>query len=142
MWTNTPTPEATNGGEATPPPTLTPAVARPPHAHVKARPGKPPWRTGDGAWQVTVTVQVLAANRDPLANVLVSAAWSGAVSGSVSCTTDNNGECSFTSEPISGHGNVTLRVLSLTYLDAGDAATHRDDASAEMGATSLTASPP
>ena len=68
-----------------------------------------------GRWNATVTITVHDAGDSPLANATVSGDWSGGASGSDSCTTDGNGQCSVSKNNIKGNqSSVTFTVTSVT----------------------------
>ena len=71
---------------------------------------------GGGRWGATVTVTVHDTNEAPVANATVYLSWSGGASGSGSCVTNANGQCSIT---VSGIRNkdvsVTFTVTNATH---------------------------
>jgi len=70
--------------------------------------------SGRKKWKAAVTITIHASDSDnsPVANATVDAIWSGPISYSESCTTDNNGQCNITSRPI-------LNIDSTVYLEVG-----------------------
>ena len=66
-------------------------------------------------WTATVTIAVHDANHNPLANVTVTGNWSNGATGSASCTTGSNGQCSVSKASIGGgKSRVTFTVNNLT----------------------------
>lgn len=63
-------------------------------------------QTGD--WTAAVTITVHDANHNPVANATVTGTWSNGVSGTASCTTNTNGQCTVSKSNIS-NGNQTVR---------------------------------
>ncbi len=62
-----------------------------------------------GKWQATVTITIHDNNEAPVANATVNGTWSGGASGSGSCATDANGQCSITK------GNINRNNSSATF---------------------------
>ena len=70
---------------------------------------------GQGRWTATVTITVHDANHNPISNATVTGAWSGGASGTSSCTTGSNGQCTVTKIDISkGRNSVTFTVNNVT----------------------------
>jgi hypothetical protein len=66
-------------------------------------------------WTATVTITVHDANHNPVANATVSGTWSNGASGTASCTTGSNGQCSVNISGISnGTSSVTFTVNNVT----------------------------
>ena len=64
------------------------------------------------AWTATVTITVHTSSHGPLANAVVSAAWSGGSTGS--CTTSASGRCAVSRSGIPKNtGSVTLTVTNV-----------------------------
>jgi hypothetical protein len=62
-------------------------------------------------WSATVTITVHDGNHAPVAGAVVNAAWTGGATGSVSCTTLADGQCSVTKGGIKKNQNsVTFTV--------------------------------
>jgi hypothetical protein len=102
--TNTPTRTRTNTPTATPTPTP---------MHVGDLDGTS-IRQGN-QWTATVTITVHDANHNPVANATVSGTWSNGASGTASCTTGSNGQCSVNISGISnGTSSVTFTVNNVT----------------------------
>ncbi len=68
---------------------------------------------GKNNWKATVVITVHDANENPVGGATVTGAWSNGASGSVSCTTSGNGQCSVTSP------NLKNNVASVTYSVTG-----------------------
>ena len=66
-------------------------------------------------WTSTVTVTVHDANHNPVANATVTGVWSNGASGTASCTTGSNGQCTVTKSDLSkGRSSVTFTVNNVT----------------------------
>ena len=66
-------------------------------------------------WTATVTITVHNVNHNLVANATVSGTWSNGASGTASCTTGSNGQCSVNISDISnGTGSVTFTVNNVT----------------------------
>jgi hypothetical protein len=64
-----------------------------------------------GSWTATVTITVHDANHNPVANATVTGVWSNGASGTVSCTTNSNGQCTVNKSNISnGNHSVTFTI--------------------------------
>jgi Zn-dependent metalloprotease len=72
--------------------------------------------TARGKSNATVTISVhAAANHSAVSGVLVTGTWSGAASGTSSCTTNGSGQCSVTSANLNKkQGSVTFRVTGMS----------------------------
>ncbi len=121
--TFTPTATATDTPTFTPTSTHTP-TAVPTSVHIGDLDGIATWM--GSKWVATVTITVHDSNHNPVANAKVSGSWSGGGSGSATCTTDINGQCSVLSPQInSSKANVTftvkgVRAGNLTYRAASN----------------------
>jgi hypothetical protein len=68
-----------------------------------------------GKWTATVTITVHDANHNPVANATVTGNWSNGISGTATCTTGSNGQCSVSKSGISnGTSSVTFTVNNVT----------------------------
>lgn len=68
-----------------------------------------------GRWTATVTITVHDANHNPVANATVTGAWSNGASGTSTCTTGSNGQCSVSKSGIrNGRSSVTFTVNNVT----------------------------
>ena len=71
-------------------------------------------------WSATATATVVDQNNQPVQGVVVTGAWSPAISGETSCTTDSNGQCSMTQAGMEARdnkpfvANVTFSVSSVS----------------------------
>lgn len=66
-------------------------------------------------WTASVTITIHDANHNPLANATVSGNWSNGASGTASCTTGSNGQCTVSKSGISnGTSSVTFTVNNVT----------------------------
>jgi len=69
-----------------------------------------------GKWTASVTITVHDASHNPIANATVSGSWSNGASGTASCTTGTNGQCSVSISNISnGSHSVTLTINNVTH---------------------------
>jgi len=116
--TRTPTAGPTPTRTRTPTPGPTPTRTRTPTAssstlmHIGDLDGT---SSGSGRWTATVTITLHDANHNPVANATVSGNWSNGASGSASCTTNSNGQCSVTKSDISrGKSSVTFTVNNVS----------------------------
>jgi hypothetical protein len=60
-----------------------------------------------------VTITALDQNNAAVSGVVVTGSWSGATSGTGSCTTGTNGACSVTTPNLSSGASVTFSVSNL-----------------------------
>ena len=66
-------------------------------------------------WTASVTITVHDANHNPLANAVVTGNWSNGASGTATCTTGSNGQCSVSKSGIrNGKSSVTFTVNNVT----------------------------
>jgi len=66
-------------------------------------------------WTATVTITVHDANHNPVANATVTGKWSNGATGTVSCTTNSNGQCTVSKTGIrKGKSSVTFTVNNVT----------------------------
>jgi hypothetical protein len=66
-------------------------------------------------WNATVTITVHNTDHTPVANVVVTGNWSGGTTGTSTCTTNSNGQCSVTSSTMnSKKTSVTFTITSLS----------------------------
>src|SRR5688572_20557152 len=79
-------------------------------------------------WTATVTITVHNANHNPLANTTVTGNWSNGASGTATCTTGSNGQCSVSKSGIrNGRGSVTFTVNNVTRASyTFESASHHD----------------
>lgn len=68
-----------------------------------------------GKWNATVTITIHDAAESPVANAIVSGAWSNGANGSGSCNTDGNGQCGLVRSNINRNtSSVTFTVTDVT----------------------------
>ena len=105
--TRTPTTGAANTPTRTPTPGATNSI------HVGDLDGA---GTSQGnRWTSTVTITVHDANHNPVANATVTGSWSSGATGTASCTTASNGQCTVTKSNLSrGRSSVTFSVSNIT----------------------------
>jgi len=130
LLTRTPTPTSTRT------PTPTPIVM-----HVGDLDG-----TGvsqSGRWTANVTITVHDANHNPVANATVSGSWSNGITGTASCTTGTNGQCSVSISNISnGSHSVTFTVNNVTRAASTyTSATNHDPDGGSNGTSIVVARP-
>jgi len=90
-------------------------------------------------WSATVTITVHDANHNLVEGATVSGIWSGGYSGTASCTTDSNGQCSVTSGGIpKRNGSTTFMVEGVTHSSLEYDATANHDPDGDSGGTSIT----
>jgi hypothetical protein len=71
--------------------------------------------SGSGRWTATVTITLHDANHNPVANATVSGNWSNGASGTGSCTTNSNGQCSVSKNDIArAKSSVTFTVNNVS----------------------------
>jgi serine protease len=64
-------------------------------------------------WNATVTITALDQNNAAVSGVVVTGSWSGAKTGTASCTTATNGSCSVSTGNMSTGTSVTFTVTNL-----------------------------
>lgn len=97
------------GGAPPPPP---PPPAPKPTIHSGDLDGS---RTGrKSTWTAKATVKVHTESHAVVANAIVQFSWSGATSGSGSCTTNGKGACSVSTASVSSPGSVTFTITGIT----------------------------
>jgi len=130
--TRTPTPGPT--------PTRTPTASASTVMHIGDLDGS---STGSGKWSATVTITVHDANHNPIANATVSGNWSNGASGSASCTTNSNGQCSVTKNGIlKGKRSVTFTVNNLTRSASTYNSSNNHDPDGSSNGTKITVAKP
>ena len=68
-----------------------------------------------GKWQVHVTVTIHNENHQPVSGATVFGSWSGAISGTVSGTTESDGSVTLSTGNLSGGTSVTFAVTGVTH---------------------------
>ena len=66
------------------------------------------------SWTASVTITAHDGSHNPLSSVLVAGSWSGGGSGTASCTTGTNGQCTVSLRLPSSTGQVQFNVTGLT----------------------------
>lgn len=64
-------------------------------------------------WSATITVTALDQNNAPVSGVVVTGSWSGARTGTATCTTGSNGSCSVATGNMNTGTSVTFTVTNL-----------------------------
>ena len=128
--TRTPTPTSTR----TPTPTLT-------VMHIGDLDGSNSLQ--NGGWTANVIIIVHDANHNPVANATVSGTWSNGISGTASCTTGSNGQCTVTISDISkGQSSVTFTVNNVTRASSTYTSTSNHDPDGSSNGTSINIARP
>jgi subtilisin family serine protease len=70
--------------------------------------------TKGNKWTATVTITVLDQNNSAVSGVVVTGGWSGAKTGTATCTTGTNGTCSVSTGNMSSGTSVTFTVTNLS----------------------------
>lgn len=135
----TPTPTSPPTSTPTPAPTATPGGT----AHVGDLDGTSLWN-GKNTWTATVTITIHDADHNPVANASVSGAWSGGASGTASCTTGADGQCSVTSTKINQKksATVTFTVEGVTHASLSYQPADNHDPDGDSDGTSITITMP
>ena len=99
-----------------------------------------------GKWSATITIRVVDNTGAPVANATVNGTWSGAHSGSGSCSTNAAGHCSVQSPqvPKKGPGNATMTwtITNVTHLTLIYDSASNTDPDGDSNGTSITANKP
>lgn len=121
-----PSPTATPTPEPTPSPTPSPTPAPAPSGTMHVEAMSSVTALAKRTWTATIGITVHDTNQNPVAGATVTGSWSDGFSGSASCITEANGQCSVTSGNISAKkSTVTFTVTdlahaSLTYQPSDD----------------------
>ncbi|NUM47534.1 MAG: Ig-like domain-containing protein, partial [Anaerolineales bacterium] len=112
---NVETCDSTGGSPtATPTPTMTPTPPPGNTMHIGDLDGSS--APSGSRWTATVVITVHDSAHNPIAGVTVSGAWSNGASGSSSCVTDSNGQCTVTKTNLRTTTNsVTFTVTNATH---------------------------
>jgi hypothetical protein len=94
-------------------------------------------------WTANVTITIHDANHNPVANATVRGAWSNGASGTASCTTSSNGQCSVSKSDIpKGKNSVTFTVNNATHATLAYASANNHDPDGDSnGATIIVPRP-
>ena len=131
--TNTPSPIATR----TPTRTRTPtATSTPTPVHIGDLDGASN-RQGN-QWTASVTIKVHNGNHNPVANATVNGTWSNGASGTASCITGSNGQCTVNVSGIpNGAGSVTFTVNNVTKAASTYVSANNHDPDADSNGTRI-----
>ena len=131
--TNTPSPIATR----TPTRTRTPtATSTPTPVHIGDLDGASN-RQGN-QWTASVTIKVHNGNHTPVANATVNGTWSNGASGTASCITGSNGQCTVNVSGIpNGAGSVTFTVNNVTKAASTYVSANNHDPDADSNGTRI-----
>jgi hypothetical protein len=111
--------------------------------HVGDLDGSSRWVFGSWVWSATVTVTVHDANHNPVADATVEGTWTGGFSGSGSCTTGSDGQCSISTGNIwRGQASTTFSVDNLTHATFTYLAADNHDPDGDSDGTSITVNRP
>ena len=96
-----------------------------------------------GRWTATVTMAVHDANHNPVANVTVTGNWSNGATGTASCTTGSNGQCSVNKSNIrNAKKSVTFTVNNVTRTNYTYASASNHDPDGISNGTKIIVSKP
>jgi hypothetical protein len=96
-----------------------------------------------GRWTATVTITVHDANHNPVANVTVTGNWSNGATGTASCTTGSNGQCSVNKSNIrNAKKSVTFTVNNVTRTNYTYASASNHDPDGISNGTKIIVSKP
>ena len=94
-------------------------------------------------WTANVTITVHNANHNPLANATVTGTWSNGATGTATCTTGSNGQCSVNKSGIRGGRNsVTFTINNVTRASYTYAAANNHDPDGSSNGTRIVISKP
>jgi len=94
-------------------------------------------------WTSTVTITVHDANHNPVANATVTGAWSSGATGTASCTTASNGQCTVTKSNLSrGRSSVTFTVNNVTRSNYNYASANNHDPDGGSNGTRIVVARP
>jgi serine protease AprX len=94
-------------------------------------------------WQATVSVSVVDAEQNPVSDAAVSGAWSGGYTGTASCTTGEDGQCSLATGPVSTkQSSATFAVESITHATYDYQAADNTDPDGDSDGTTITVAKP
>lgn len=146
-WTYNPganveTCDSTGGSPtATPTPTITPTPPPGETMHIGDLDGSS--ALSGSRWDATVTITVHDQSHNPIVGVTVSGAWSNGASGTGSCTTDANGQCSITKTGIRTNTNsVVFTVTNATSGSYTYQASANHDPDGDSNGTTITVNKP
>jgi hypothetical protein len=96
-----------------------------------------------GKWTATVTIAVHDANHNPVGNVTVTGNWSNGATGTASCTTGSNGQCSVNKSNIrNAKKSVTFTVNNVTRTNYTYAAASNHDPDGNSNGIKIIVSKP
>ena len=94
-------------------------------------------------WQATVSILIVDVEQNPVPDATVSGAWSGGYTGTASCTTGADGQCSLATGPVSTKANsVTFAVESVAHASFSYQPTDNADPDGDSDGTSITVCKP
>lgn len=116
----------------TPPPTPTPVPTQAPSTlHLNKLAGSSA-NVNNNFWRATMTVTVHDGNHNPLSGAVVSGNWSGGTSGSTSCTTGSNGQCTMTKNLSKrAASSATYTITNITKSGYSYSSSGNEDSTAE-----------
>jgi hypothetical protein len=94
-------------------------------------------------WTANVTITVHDANHNPVANATISGSWSNGASGTASCTTTSNGQCSVSINGISkGQNSVTFTVNNISRASSTYTSANNHDPEGDSNGTRIVVPKP
>ena len=94
-------------------------------------------------WQATVAAAVHDANHNPVVDAMVSGSWSGGYSGTASCVTSSDGQCSVTSGDMrKRNGMAIFKVDQLSHAGLFYQSADNHDPYGDSDGTSITVTKP
>jgi uncharacterized protein YjiK len=106
--------------------------------HVGDLDGSARLRGKSGKWEASVTVTVHDQNHNPVVGALVSGAWSGDTTGTVSGVTDGNGHVTLSTGNLDSGSTVTLSVAGVSFADFNYDAASNHDPDGDSDGTAIT----
>jgi hypothetical protein len=92
-----------------------------------------------GSWTASVTITVHDGNDSLVANATVNGSWSGGATGTASCTTGANGQCSVAKSGIrKNQGSATFTVTNVTHATLTYQSSANHDPDGESNGTAIT----
>ena len=94
-------------------------------------------------WRATMTITIVEANLAPVSGADIYLTLSGGEAGPATCVTDDNGQCSLTSDKIkSDQASVTFTVDNITHAMYTYQAADNTDPDGDSDGTTLTVNQP
>jgi hypothetical protein len=106
--------------------------------HVGDLDGSARLRGKSGKWEASVMVAVHDQNHNPVVGALVSGAWSGDTTSTVSGVTDGNGHVTLSTGNLDSGSTVTLSVTGVSFADFNYDAASNHDPDGDSDGTTIT----